>query len=132
MHKLCQLTICAAILGAIALRFGVESVSAQGMPSSAGSIFPSPNDTLRHHMGPTGKPCLTIGTHVQPQTLNPHIVEHWVGASNSCGKNIKVQVCYYGSQDCITMDVPPYGRQDSVLGIYPALADFRIETKEQF
>jgi hypothetical protein len=30
------------------------------------------------------------------------------------------------------MDVPPWGRRDSVLGIYPALKDFRYDAKEQF
>jgi len=47
-------------------------------------------------------------------------------------QNIKVQVCYYKTQDCIAVNVPPWGRQDSVLGIYPALTDFRFDAKEQF
>jgi hypothetical protein len=30
------------------------------------------------------------------------------------------------------MDVPPWGHREEVLGIYPALADFRYDAKEQF
>jgi hypothetical protein len=30
------------------------------------------------------------------------------------------------------MDVPPWDRKDSVLGIYPALRDFKFDAKEQF
>ena len=83
-------------------------------------------------MAPTGKPCLTIQGYAKPQTINPHIFEHWVGVANGCGQDIKLRVCYFGSQDCIPLDVPPWGRKDSVLGIYPALPDFRFEAREQF
>ena len=83
-------------------------------------------------MGPTGKPCLSLGASAKAQAVNKHIYEHRVGAVNSCGQHIKVQVCYYKSNDCITMDVPAWGRKDAVLGIYPALPSFRYEAKEQF
>jgi hypothetical protein len=100
-------------------------------PLSSG-IFPSPNDLNRHHMGPTGKPCLALQGDAQAQAINKNIFEHRVTAKNNCGRNIKVKVCYHNSQDCIIMDVPPWGRRDSVLGIYPALKDFRYDAKEQF
>jgi hypothetical protein len=92
----------------------------------------APYDSNRHHMGPTGKPCLTLDGSTKAQTINKDIYEHWVSAANSCGQHIKVRVCYYKTSDCITMDVPPWGRTASVLGIYPALKDFRYEAKEQF
>jgi hypothetical protein len=95
-------------------------------------IFPSPNDLNRQHMGPTGKPCLALQGHAQAQAINKNIFEHMVTATNHCGRNIKVKVCYHNSQDCILVDVPPWGTRDSVLGIYPALKDFRYDTKEQF
>jgi hypothetical protein len=93
--------------------------------------FPTHNEN-RRHTGPTGKPCLALEASAKAQAINKDIYEHWIGATNSCGQHIKVKVCYYGSEDCIVMDVPPWGRQDSVLGIYPALKDFRYEAKEQF
>src|SRR5215831_10754559 len=101
-------------------------------PPASGSVIPTPFDASRHHMGPTGKPCLNLSSWAKAQVVNKHIYEHWVGATNRCGQNIKVRVCYYKTRDCITMDVPPWGRKDSVLGIYPALANFRFEAREQF
>jgi hypothetical protein len=86
----------------------------------------------RCHLTPTGKYCLTIAGSAKPQVINPHIYEHWVGVTNICGQNMKLQICYHKSQDCITMSVRPWRPQDAVLGIYPALPDFRFDSKEQF
>jgi hypothetical protein len=104
----------------------------QSLFPSSGSIFPTPSELNRRHMAPTGKPCLAFESYPKAQAINKNIYEHWVGATNSCGQHIKVRVCYYQTEDCIVMDVPPWARQDSVLGIYPALKDFRYEAKEQF
>jgi len=35
-------------------------------------------------------------------------------------------------QSCVPLEVPAYGRKDALLGIYPALQDFRYEYVEQF
>jgi hypothetical protein len=83
-------------------------------------------------MAPTGKPCLKLDGSAKAQIINKDIYEHWISAQNSCGQHIKVRVCYHGSEDCIVIDVPPWGRRDSVLGIYPALQDFRYDSKELF
>jgi hypothetical protein len=109
-----------------------DAALGQSLFRSSGGIFPTPNELNRRHMAPTGKPCLAFEAYAKAQAVNKNIYEHWVGAKNSCGQHIKVQVCYYQSHDCIIMDVPPWDRQDSVLGIYPALKEFRYETKEQF
>jgi hypothetical protein len=98
----------------------------------ARNILPDLNALARSHLTPTGKPCLVLRGHVEGQTLNKNIFEHSVLATNNCGQNIKVKVCYHNSEDCITVDVPPYGKKDTVLGIYPALKDFRYDAKEQF
>src|SRR6516165_5272158 len=101
------------------------TVAAQSVaPPPTGSIIPTPYDARRHHVGPTGKPCLSFSSSARAQALNKNIYEHWVSAANSCGQHIKVRICYYQSDDCITMDVPPWGRKDAVLGIYPALQSF--------
>ena len=137
MHKLCQLVLCPLSIGVLGFLCQGELAYGQNLPPPnlrplTGSIFPTPNDALRHHLGPTGKPCLSLAAHAQAQTLNPHIFEHWIDATNTCGQDIKVQVCYFGTEDCIAMDVPPYGRKNAVLGIYPAMTDFRYEAKEKF
>jgi hypothetical protein len=53
-------------------------------------------------------------------------------AQNDCSQRIKMQVCYYQSQHCVAMDVPPYGRQNLVLGIMPSMSGFRFEFRELF
>jgi hypothetical protein len=100
--------------------------------NTIGGLLPNSKGLNRQHMAPTGKPCLALRGYAQAQTINPHIFEHRVVATNSCGLNIKVKVCYHMSEDCITIDVPPWARKDSVLGIYPALRDFKYDAKEQF
>src|SRR3984893_1119942 len=100
------------------------SVCGQSFGQDAmGGALPNSKGLNRQHMGPTGKPCLVLHGYAQAQTINPHIFEHRVAATNSCGLNIKVKVCYHMSEDCITIDVPPWAKKDSVLGIYPALRD---------
>jgi hypothetical protein len=97
-----------------------------------GGVLPNSNRLNRQHMAPTGKPCLVLHGYAKAQTINPNIFEHRVDATNSCGLHIKVKVCYHMSEDCITIDVPPWDRKDSVLGIYPALRDFKYDAKELF
>jgi hypothetical protein len=85
----------------------------------------------QRHYGPTGKPCVTVEGYAQAQTINPNIFNHMISASNDCSQLIKVQVCYYQSKQCIPIDVPPYGRKEAILGIMPAMKQFRFEYREQ-
>ena len=79
-----------------------------------------------------GKPCITVSGVTKPQIINPDIMEHWVSATNSCGRRIKLHICYYGTQHCVEVDAPPWERKDVVLGIFPALREFRYQYTEQF
>jgi len=99
---------------------------------STTGIFGDPNDLGKRHIGPTGKPCITVEGSSKPETINSNIIEHWVGAANSCGQHIKLKICYYKTEHCVTVDVPPWDRRDTVLGIFPALREFRFEYTEQF
>jgi hypothetical protein len=84
------------------------------------------------HLGPTGKPCLTVFGSAKSQVINPNIFEHIIMASNNCSQSIKMKVCYYQSAQCIPLEVPAYGRKEVVLGIMPAMNQFRFEYREQF
>jgi hypothetical protein len=55
-----------------------------------------------------------------------------ITASNRCAKLIKVQVCYYRTQQCIPMEIPGRMRKDAVLGMIPSIKDFRYEFREKF
>jgi hypothetical protein len=132
MQKSCLAIFRGVFLGSSVLALLSGSAPGQNLAPSTGSIFPSADALNRRHMTPAGKNCLTISGSAKSQAINAHIYEHWVGVSNICGQNIKLQVCYHNSQDCIAMSVPPWGRKDAVLGIYPALQDFRFDSREQF
>jgi hypothetical protein len=84
------------------------------------------------HLGPTGKPCLTVTGEAVPEIYDATIFSHTVNAKNDCSVAVKAQVCYYQSQKCTPLTVPPYGRGQVVLGIMPAQNQFRFEYREQF
>jgi hypothetical protein len=125
------------------------SIRAQGLSvplgggnvvGGAGGLAPPPRTPLlsgantgtRSHVGPTGRACLTVNGEALRETINPNLFEHMIIAQNECSQRIKLQVCYYQSQQCVAMNVPPYGRQDLVLGIMPAMSEFRFEFRELF
>jgi hypothetical protein len=101
-------------------------------PSQLPIISGSPNATAKVHMSLLGKPCVTVQGYAQPQIVNPKIFDHMIVANNDCGQVIKMQVCYYHSTECTPLDLPAYGRKQMVLGIMPAMNQFRFEYREQF
>jgi hypothetical protein len=108
--------------------------SSNGMrpPAQLPLLSSTPNAGVKLHLGPTGKPCLTVFGSAKPQVINPNIFEHIIMASNECSQSIKIKVCYYQSTQCIPLDVPAYCRKEVVLGIMPAMNQFRFEFREQF
>jgi hypothetical protein len=118
--------------------FGSNSSTALGaaggiLPPTRSPLFSGSHDAPIHmHTGPTGKLCLTVLGYAAEQVINPNIFTHIISVSNDCSQAIKIQVCYYQSHDCTTIDVPGYGRKEATLGIMPAMKDFRFEYKEQF
>jgi hypothetical protein len=86
----------------------------------------------RRHMNAVGKPCLDVGGFSRAQTLNANIYDHLIRTENSCSQRIQIKACYYKSTKCIDIDVPPYGKKESILGIFPAMKDFRFEFTETF
>lgn len=126
------------------------STGGQHLPNQmqlGGSQFSSSNSSfgVKVHLDPVGKPCVKVSAYSHQQTnyrkifdptLTPqnssNIFEHFISAQNHCSQPVKLKVCYYGSQSCVAVDVPGYGRQEALLGVYPALPDFRYQYVEQF
>jgi hypothetical protein len=102
------------------------------------TLMPSPNSNLaaaagrQRHVTFTGQSCLTFYAYAKMQVSNKAIYEHWIKATNACPQNIKVKICYYDTEDCIMITVPPLDQKRSILGIYPALKSFRYTATEQF
>jgi hypothetical protein len=86
----------------------------------------------RVHLGPNGKPCLTVMGQAVPEIYDATIFSHTVIGKNDCSITLKAQVCYYQSQKCTALSVPPYGQGQAILGIMPAQNQFRFEYREQF
>jgi hypothetical protein len=139
------------LIFAVALLLGLESgLAAQGLISPVGpgsatlggaGVGPpaqlpllkgTQNVKAKVHLGPTGKPCLTVRGDAKPQIVNPKIFTHLIMANNDCSQPIKVAVCYYQSQQCVPLDVPAYGRKEVVLGIMPVMNQFQFEYRELF
>ena len=137
----------------IGVGFFAEQIMAQGIDSSAADVFHNskglysqsefdrpnvPNEHSRpddpnqiRRYSATGKPCIALQSFVTAQLINKSIYEHWIKASNSCGQNIRIQVCYHKTDDCIVMNVPPYENKNAVLGIRPSTKEFRYDAKEK-
>jgi hypothetical protein len=101
-----------------------------GNPATAQTVAAAPG--TKRHNGPTGKPCLGLSGSAKPQIVNRDLLDHIISIANSCAQRITLHVCYYRSEHCITVDVPPYERKEAVLGVFPKLGDFQAEYKEQF
>ena len=111
------------------------------------------NPGVRAHLDPYGKRCVKVaasshqktdfrkifgagqtssGNNSEQGVNSTKLFEHIISAENHCGQTIKLRVCYYGSQNCIPLDVPGYGHQQASLGVAPGMPGFRYQYIEQF
>jgi hypothetical protein len=102
----------------------------------AGSLlaqgFTSSDLGERKHRDFVGKPCLETSSESQPLASNPRILNHSVTLENHCFELIKVTVCYHGTDACTDVNVPARSRKQQVIGVFPALEQFRYDVKEKF
>ncbi|QOG22153.1 MULTISPECIES: hypothetical protein [Bradyrhizobium] len=80
-------------------------------------------------LDPTGKPCLTVSSTSESQTLNKNVFNHILILDNHCGKQIRIRACYYKTDSCTTMSVGGYRRQQHILGIF-SYSDFQYSFRE--
>jgi hypothetical protein len=90
------------------------------------------NLASRQHLDYAGKPCLVSTGVSRPLTSNPRILNHAVSLDNHCFEAIRVKVCYYKTDECTDVQVPPHGRKEQIIGVFPAMQEFRYEVKELF
>jgi hypothetical protein len=86
----------------------------------------------RKHRDYAGKPCLETSGVSHPLASNPRILDHAVSLENHCFNPIKVKVCYYHSDSCTDVDVPGNSHREQIIGVFPAMQQFRYEVREQF
>ena len=87
---------------------------------------------ILRHRGPTGNTCLVVAGHARPHTIDPKLYDHVIDVTNTCAQRIAIQVCYYRSQECISVEIPGGGRKEAILGTLPSVYDFRFEFREKF
>jgi hypothetical protein len=140
-------SVCAPCLGNMLIVMGVvlsvAAASAQGLTTdrpvfgaSGGIRAPlalddPENARVKVHRDPYGKPCVDVVGVSRAQTINPKMFDQNIIAENHCSQLIKLKVCYYGSPSCLPLDVPPYGRRETLLGLFP-MKEFRYQYTEQF
>jgi hypothetical protein len=86
----------------------------------------------RRHLDFNGKPCLQSSGTSKPLASNPRILNHAVVLENHCSEKIKAKVCYYRSDECTDVEVPPRSQREQIIGVFPAMQTFRYEVREQF
>lgn len=65
------------------------------------------------------KSCLTMRAYVQPDIANKNLHQNWLSAKNSCGRSVKISVCYRGSVSCISISVPAWQTKSAIIGYAP-------------
>jgi hypothetical protein len=77
-----------------------------------------------------GKPCLDIEAASRARASNPNVYDHIVSILNRCTKNIRLEVCYFGSNRCTRVEVNGLKRKDAIIGINPGMKTFRFSYRE--
>jgi hypothetical protein len=72
-----------------------------------------------------GKPCLDSEAAARAHVVNPNVIDHVVSIKNGCPKTIKASICYLNSDRCNEVQLPAYGRVDTVIGTTVGLREFR-------
>lgn len=109
-----------------------SSASAQNSPTRSPTFGSSAGAEILRHRSPTGAPCLAVVGSPRRHTVNPNLYDHVITVKNSCAQRIAIRVCYYRTQECISIEVPGNEPKEAVLGTMPSVADFRFEFHEKF
>jgi hypothetical protein len=105
----------------------------RSMPSAATPTFdPRGQTDILRHRDFAGKPCLTLSGTARPHFIDRKLYDHVVIASNACPQRIAVRVCYYRTDNCISMEVPGRQRKEAILGTLPSTQEFGFEFREKF
>jgi hypothetical protein len=105
------------------------------------------NPSAKVHKDAYGTPCVTVAAHSLPKTdfrkifsggqtsdgtdIKLKTFEHIISAHNHCALTVRLRVCYYGSQNCLPLDVPGHDDGQASLGISPE-SGFHYQYTEQF
>jgi hypothetical protein len=105
----------------------------RSMPSATTPTFsPRGQTDILRHRDFAGKPCLTLSGTARPHLIDRKLYDHVIIASNACPQRIGVRVCYFRTDNCISMEVPGRQRKEAILGTLPSTQEFGFEFREKF
>lgn len=90
------------------------------------------NAALTVHRNPFGKPCLDIEAASRAHVINPDVYDNVVSIVNKCSKTIRVKVCYFNTDSCVSVEVLGRQRRDVILGVRPHMQYFKYSFQEKF
>lgn len=93
---------------------------------------PGTNGAMAIHRNALGKPCLNYEAMSRAHINNPDIYDNVVSVTNQCAQRILVKLCYFKSEACLDLELPPFQRKDAILGVRPQSQYFRYSYKEKF
>jgi hypothetical protein len=120
------------VLACVGLVVAACPGNSQSESPAVSHIGPSNDTGILRHRDFAGKPCLDVQGYSRPHTIAPNLYDHVITVLNSCPQRIPIRVCYYQSQDCISMEIPGGDRKEAILGTLPAIKEFRFEFREKF
>jgi hypothetical protein len=102
------------------LVIGAFAICASGAlaqaPSADDQIDPTHKNPLRIR-DIANRPCITIKGRMLQDKVNTTIVSHYLRASNSCPKVIKIKACYTQSTRCVEFTLHSLEQKEVLLGI---------------
>jgi hypothetical protein len=130
----------------------IEGVTGGGYaPNQSSSALSNLMPGVKVHLDPYGKRCVAVAAYSRTKTdfrkifggqaeasadkqttSKTKLFEHIIAGQNHCSQTIRLTVCYYGSQTCVPLHVPPYGGQEVSLGVAAGTPDFHYQYTEQF
>ena len=115
------------------LVFGACGAFGQGIQERPKATLQAPPEQSGVNIirDPLNRPCLEYEAIARPHVVNPTVFDHLVSVKNNCPRQIKVKICYYGSEKCNEIRVAGYARQDAILGTMTGVRYFRYVLSRQ-
>lgn len=89
----------------------------QGPPENSGSA------AIRDAFN---RPCLQSTGIARAHVVNQDLIDHLVRLENRCPRVLKLKVCYFIDEQCKTLDLGPYKKEQILLGMMPKVTQFKF------
>lgn len=77
------------------------------------------------------RPCLDVEAASRAHVVNRALFDHVVSINNKCARIIHVKVCYSGTENCKSLQVGSYHREDVLLGVMANVGAFAYSISQK-